>query len=276
MKNVFKRCLKLLTLFSSNNETLTTNFIKDNVAEYRELGDSAFKRSFERDKALLKEMGFLLDFENDKWKINDGYKLTGTKIFDDIKSKGSINIENFINTYQVIKQFFNSDYKLDSRNIYISKIIQAINEKRRISFKYKSSLRKIYPLGLKQYDNQWYVGGNEQSKFKTFKIDNIDDLKMGTKSDLHDIKLKSINFSWEESVEPILLELLVLKDHYLVQKNSFKHSLIKSIDEKNKVKIEISTYDIQKLIIFLLITDAEIVKIKSNDKRKILDYIYEK
>ena len=35
MKNVFKRCLKLLTLFSSNNETLTTNFIKDNVAEYR-------------------------------------------------------------------------------------------------------------------------------------------------------------------------------------------------------------------------------------------------
>ena len=31
------------------------------------------KRSFERDKALLKDMGFLLDFENDKWKINDGY-----------------------------------------------------------------------------------------------------------------------------------------------------------------------------------------------------------
>ena len=111
---------------------------------------------------------------------------------------------------------------------------------------------------------------------KTFKIDNIDDLKMGTKSDLHDIKLKSINFSWEESVEPILLELLVLKDHYSVQKNSFKHSLIKSIDEKNKVKIEISTYDIQKLIIFILITDAEIIKIKSNDKRKILDFIYEK
>ena len=157
MKNVFKRCLNLLTLFSSNIETFTTNFIKDNVAEYRELGDSAFKRSFERDKALLKEMGFLLDFENDKWKINDGYKLTGTKIFDDIKSKGSINIENFINTYQVIKQFFNSDYKLDSRNIYISKIIQAIDEKRRISFKYKSSLRKIYPLGLKQYDNQWVI-----------------------------------------------------------------------------------------------------------------------
>ena len=43
MKNVFKRCLKLLTLFSLNNENLTTNFIKDNVIEYRELSESAFK-----------------------------------------------------------------------------------------------------------------------------------------------------------------------------------------------------------------------------------------
>ena len=73
-------------LFSLNNENLTTNFIKDNVIEYRELSESAFKRSFERDKALLKDMGFLLDFENDKWKINDGYKLSGTQIFDDIKN----------------------------------------------------------------------------------------------------------------------------------------------------------------------------------------------
>ena len=155
MKNVFKRCLKLLTLFSLNNENLTTNFIKDNVIEYRELSESAFKRSFERDKALLKDMGFLLDFENDKWKINDGYKLSGTQIFDDIKNNEAINIDDFINTYRLIKQFFKSDYQFNSRNINISKITQAINEKRRVSFKYKSSLRKVYPLGLKQYDNQW-------------------------------------------------------------------------------------------------------------------------
>ena len=134
MKNVFKRCLKLLTLFSLNNENLTTNFIKDNVIEYRELSESAFKRSFERDKALLKDMGFLLDFENDKWKINDGYKLSGAQIFDDIKNNEAINIDDFINTYRLIKQFFKSDYQFNSRNINISKITQAINEKRRVFF----------------------------------------------------------------------------------------------------------------------------------------------
>ena len=42
MKNVFKRGLNLLTLFSSNNENITTDFIKDNILDYRELGDSAF------------------------------------------------------------------------------------------------------------------------------------------------------------------------------------------------------------------------------------------
>ena len=276
MKNVFKRCLKLLTLFSLNNENLTTNFIKDNVIEYRELSESAFKRSFERDKALLKDMGFLLDFENDKWKINDGYKLSGTQIFDDIKNNEAINIDDFINTYRLIKQFFKSDYQFNSRNINISKITQAINEKRRVSFKYKSSLRKVYPLGLKQYDNQWYVGANEQSKFKTFKIDNIDDLKLGTKPDLHDIELKTINFSWEERIQPIFITLSILKDHYIVQKNSFKHSLIKSNDDGNKINIEISTYDIQKLIVFILITDAKIIQMTNNNKKRFLEYLDEK
>ncbi len=51
MKNVFKRCIKLVSLFdSSNTVNLDSNYIKDNISDYRNLSDSAFKRSFERDK----------------------------------------------------------------------------------------------------------------------------------------------------------------------------------------------------------------------------------
>ena len=65
MKNVFKRCLKLIALFdSSNTFNLDSNYIKDNIPEYRNLNDAAYKRSFERDKALLKEVGFNLEYEN--------------------------------------------------------------------------------------------------------------------------------------------------------------------------------------------------------------------
>ena len=103
MKNVFKRGLKLLTLFSSNSENITTDFIKDNISDYRELGDSAFKRSFERDKSLLKEMGYLIEFDNDKWKLSEGYTISGTRIIEEIKKNKNIDTNRFINTYQILK-----------------------------------------------------------------------------------------------------------------------------------------------------------------------------
>ena len=60
MKNVFKRCVKVITLFDTIQETnIDSAFIKDNIPEYRNLSDGAFKRSFERDKALLKEVGLI-------------------------------------------------------------------------------------------------------------------------------------------------------------------------------------------------------------------------
>ena len=62
----------------------------------------------------------------------------------------------------------------------------------------------------------------------------------------------------------------------MFKKNSFKHSLIKSNDEGDKVNIQISTYDIQKLIVFILITDAKIIQMNSNDKKRFLEYLDEK
>ena len=112
MKNVFKRGLNLLTLFSSNNENITTDFIKDNILDYRELGDSAFKRSFERDKSLLKEMGYLIEFENDKWKLSDGYSISGTRIIEEIKKTKNIDTNRFISIYQIIKKYLNLNYQL--------------------------------------------------------------------------------------------------------------------------------------------------------------------
>ena len=148
MKNVFKRGLNLLTLFSSNNENITTDFIKDNILDYRELGDSAFKRSFERDKSLLKEMGYLIEFENDKWKLSDGYSISGTRIIEEIKKNNNIDSNRFINTYQILKRYLNLNYEFERQSINISKIVQAINEKRRISYKYKGSVERYIRLDL--------------------------------------------------------------------------------------------------------------------------------
>ena len=275
MKNVFKRGLKLLTLFSSNNENITTDFIKDNISDYRELGESAFKRSFERDKSLLKEMGYLIEFDNDKWKLSDGYTISGTRIIEEIKKNKNIDTNRFINTYQIIKRYLNLNYEFEKQSINISKIAQAINEKRRISYKYKGSVRKVYPLGLKQYDGQWYIGVNEQSVFKTFKLSNIDDLKIGSIPNLHNFENVEINFSWEESMTPLLLTIELFEDSYFIYKNRFNHKVKNKNLFEGKLTIQLQTYDLQGLTQFLLLTESEIIKITKATKNKLLEFINE-
>ena len=275
MKNVFKRGLQLLTLFSSNNDNMSTDFIKDNILDYRELGDSAFKRSFERDKALLKEMGYLIEFVNDKWKLSDGYSILGTRIIEEIKKSEKIDTDRFISVYQLIKQYFNLNYEFEKQNINISKIVQAINEKRRISYKYNTSIRKVYPLGLRQYDGQWYLGVNENSIFKTFKLNNIEDLKIGSLPDLHNLENIKINFSWEESVTPTSLIIKLHEDSYIVNKNKFNHKVKNKNINQEILTIELETFDLQGLIQFLLLTESEIIKISDTEKNKLLEYINE-
>ena len=275
MKNVFKRGLQLLTLFSSNNDNMSTDFIKDNILDYRELGDSAFKRSFERDKALLKEMGYLIEFVNDKWKLSDGYSILGTRIIEEIKKSEKIDTDRFISVYQLIKQYFNLNYEFEKQNINISKIVQAINEKRRISYKYNTSIRKVYPLGLRQYDGQWYLGVNENSIFKTFKLNNIEDLKIGSIPDLHNLENIKINFSWEESVTPTSLIIKLHEESYIVNKNKFNHKVKNKNINQEIITIELETFDLQGLIQFLLLTESEIIKISNTEKNKLMEYINE-
>ena len=64
MKNVLKRSIELLNLLSMNPSISTEN-IKDNILDYRDLSEQSFRRSFERDKNLLRSFGYMIDYQND-------------------------------------------------------------------------------------------------------------------------------------------------------------------------------------------------------------------
>ena len=112
MKNVIKRCVSLLTLFNDKSTQISTEYIRDNISSYRDLSDSAFKRSFERDKVLLREMGYSLDYVNDKWSIDEGYNLSGTSIINSIKKNQNIEFNQFLNTYHIIKKYIDLGFKI--------------------------------------------------------------------------------------------------------------------------------------------------------------------
>ena len=271
MKNVLKRCISLLTLFNDESNQISTEYIRDNISSYRHLSDSAFKRSFERDKVLLREMGYNLDYINDKWSIDEGYSLSGTSIIDDIKINQNIDFNNFLNTYHIMKNYLSLKNKNTNNIENISKLNDAIKDKKRVSFNYQNKIRKVYPMGIKYFNNNWYLGAEDDKKLKTYNLNKINDLKIGNKSELHNKEYKEIKFSWENIDYLIPIKLNLEKDIYLINKNVFNHSVIKKNVDNNLLKLEINTYDINGLLKFLLLTNPKKITLKKKHKTLLLE-----
>ena len=263
MKNVLRRAIELLNLLS-DNENLTTENIKDNITDYRDLNQQAFRRSFERDKNLLRSFGYLIHYENDKWSYDKGYSLSGYSIYESIIKSDKISSEKLINTYLYLKKYLsNSNYDNDKSEI-ISKILQSINEKRRVGFDYLDKYRKVKPQGLKYFDNKWYLAGEENGLLKTFNLDQIHNLKIGNKADLFQIENKNFPFSWDDEKYSIEATIKLKKDLYDVNKKIFAHNHTQLEIKDEFLHCNVSTNDSYGFIKFLLLLDDEIEIIKIN------------
>ena len=261
MKNVLRRAIELLNLLS-DNENLTTENIKDSISDYRDLNQQAFRRSFERDKNLLRSFGYLIQYENDKWSYDKGYSLSGYSIYESIIKSDKISSEKLINTYLYLKKYLsNSNYDNDKSEI-ISKILQSINEKRRVGFDYLDKYRKVKPQGLKYFDNKWYLAGEENGSLKTFNLDQIHNLKIGNKADLFEIENKNFPFSWDDEKYSIEATIKLKKDLYDVNKNIFAHNQTQSEIKDEFLHCNVSTNDSYGFIKFLLLLDEEVEIIK--------------
>ena len=257
MKNVLRRAIELLNLLS-DNQNLTTENIKDSISDYRDLNQQAFRRSFERDKNLLRSFGYLIQYENDKWSYDKGYSLSGYSIYESIIKSDKISSEKLINTYLYLKKYLsNSNYDND-KSEKISKILQSINEKRRVGFDYLDKYRKVKPQGLKYFDNKWYLAGEENGSLKTFNLDQIHNLKIGNKADLFEIKNKNFPFSWEDEKYSIEATIKLKKDLYDINKNMFAHNQIQLEIRDKIIHCKVSTNDNYGFIKFLLLLDDEI------------------
>ena len=263
MKNVLRRAIELLNLLS-DNQNLTTENIKDSISDYRDLNQQAFRRSFERDKNLLRSFGYLIQYENDKWSYDKGYSLSGYSIYESIIKSDKISSEKLINTYLYLKKYLsNSNYDNDKSEI-ISKTLQSINEKRRVGFDYLDKYRKVKPQGLKYFDNKWYLAGEENGSLKTFNLDQIHNLKIGNKADLFQIENKNFPFSWDDEKYSIEATIKIKKDLYDVNKNIFAHNQTQLEIKDEFLYFNVSTNDSYGFIKFLLLLDDEIEIIKIN------------
>ena len=263
MKNVLRRVIELLNLLSENNNLSTEN-IKDSISDYRDLNQQAFRRSFERDKNLLRSFGYLIEYENDKWSYDKGYSLSGYSIYNSIIKSEKISSDKLVNTYLYLKKYLSkSNYDNDKREI-ISKILQSINEKRRVGFDYLDKYRKVKPQGLKYFDNKWYLAGEESGLLKTFNLEQINNLKIGNKTDLFQIENINFPFSWDKEKYSTEVIIKLKKNLYDVNKNIFAHNKVDLETNGKFLQCKVSTNDNYGLIKFLLLLDDEVEIIKMN------------
>ncbi len=274
MKNVLKRSVELLNLLSENSSVSTDN-IKDNIQDYRDLNEQAFRRSFERDKNLLRSFGYIIDYENDKWTFDKGYSLSGNSIFESINKDSSINNQKFVYTYLYLKRYLSSGNMINDKSEIITKIIQSINEKRRVAFDYLNNYRKIKPQGLKYFNNKWYLAGEENNTIKTFNLDNVKNLKIGNKSDLFEIDSSSFPFSWQDENYLTGAIVKINKDIYQVNKNIFTHKIIEDKISDNVLKCKILTNDNLGLVKFFLLCCPKIEILEINNLHEIQSLLNE-
>lgn len=274
MKNVLKRSIELLNLLSDNSSISSEN-IKDNIPDYRDLNEQAFRRSFERDKNLLRSFGYMIDYQNDKWSFEKGYTLSGNSIFETINNDNDIDIHKFFYTYFYLKKFLSSGNMDSDKSEIIVKVIKSINEKRRVAFDYLKEYRKVKPKGLKYYNNKWYIAGDENGTVKTFNLNHVKNLKLGNKTDLFDIDVSSFPFSWES--EKLLTEVVIEinNDIYEVNKNMFTHNVIKKKISGDNLNCKILTNDNLGLVKFFLLSDTKIKIIKINNTKEIERLLHE-
>ena len=265
MKNVLRRVIELLNLLS-DNDNLSTENIKDSISDYRYLNQQAFRRSFERDKNLLRSFGYLIEYENDKWSYDKGYSLSGYSIYESIINSEKISSDKLVNTYLYLKKYLSRSNFDNDKSEIISKILKSINEKRRVGFDYLDKYRKIKPQGLKYFDNKWYLAGEDNGIIKTFNLNQINNLKIGNKADLFPIENINFPFSWDDEKYSIEATIKLKKDLYDINKNLFAHNYTKLEISGEFIHCKVSTNDSYGFIKFLLLLDdeIEIINIKTS------------
>ncbi|CAB4558528.1 unannotated protein [freshwater metagenome] len=191
-----ERLINLTLGLLSTTKYLTKAEIFANIAGYGGSAETK-ERMFERDKDELRNMGIPIEvggldplFEDEQ-----GYRIRSADIqiqADEFSSEELLfmtmaaniwkesalstisnnalmkvaSIDSEIGFSQEALPMINDSF--DSNQISI--LIEAISEKREISFKYHHKQRSLQPYGLKSLHGDWYLIGREQAEIKIFKL----------------------------------------------------------------------------------------------------------
>lgn len=204
MYRVIERILNLLAFLLTAERPVTADEIRYTVAGYHQAGDDAFKRTFERDKDLLRQLGIPLRLKpTDVWEVEAGYVVSADEYA--LPDPGLTDEERaaLALAAQVVRLGGQSPgtgaiFKLGgapataggeplmadlgSATARLPDLFMAVTERRTARLGYRGSDRRLEPYGLVFRRGHWYVVGRTAGEVRSFRVDRIERLRVGDRS----------------------------------------------------------------------------------------------
>jgi len=203
MQRVIERILNLLAFLLTAERPVTADEIRHTVAGYNQQGDEAFRRTFERDKDLLRQLGIPLRLQHtDTWEVEQGYVVPADEYA--LPDAGLTDEERAALglAAQVVRlggqapgpgavfklggapaprggEPLSAD--LGAADAHLPDLFTAVTEQRRVGFDYRETARRVRPYGLVHRHGHWYLLGAAagSDEVRTFRVDRIETLRVG-------------------------------------------------------------------------------------------------
>jgi predicted DNA-binding transcriptional regulator YafY len=193
MKRVIERLLNLLAFLLTTGRPVSAEEIRMTVAGYDQDNDEAFRRMFERDKDLLRNMGIPLELRpTDAWEVEFGYVVPRDEY--ELPDPGLTDEERAALwlSAQVVRlggqpsgpeallklgggamsgagEPLAADLGASAASLVV--VFQAVTERRVLGFNYRDRARRVHPYGLLHQRGHWYLVAAEDGETRAYRMD---------------------------------------------------------------------------------------------------------
>lgn len=200
MHNVIERILNLLAFLLTAGRPVTADEIRMTVAGYDQNSDAAWRRMFERDKDLLRQLGIPLELlPTDVWEVEHGYVVpTDAYALPDpgLSDEERAALWLAAKVVHIGGQPSGPDalFKLGGATLTVAgeplaanlgqerdelaDAFTAVVERRMVEFEYRGRKRQLAPFGIVHRRGHWYLVGAESDdeRIKVYRMDRATEL----------------------------------------------------------------------------------------------------
>lgn len=203
MQNVIERILNLLAFLLTVDRPVTADELRHTIAGYGQESDEAWRRMFERDKDLLRNLGIPLELRpTDAWEVEHGYVIPREDY--SLPDPGLTDEERAALwlAAQVVRMGGQASgpealFKLGgatnvpggeplaadlgAESDVLGEVFASVSERRTLALTYRGRARLTHPYGLVHRRGHWYLVAAEQPEdvIKVFRLDRASDLAVG-------------------------------------------------------------------------------------------------